>query len=158
MDKVKPVMPYVVSSYLDKEEETWLKGNESQRAWAAVNAQEVEALDIKSEPVATVIPLPHPTSAQPDNEGNSKTPTPPTSTPSPIDIATPSEYRTPLPAELAPEIVPTPTNPNDKSILEWVVDGLEEYTLETYHYKTEPNLSTGGGGMPGGLNDTNVAD
>jgi len=40
MDKVKPVMPYVVSSYLDKEEETWLKGNESQRAWAAVNAQE----------------------------------------------------------------------------------------------------------------------
>jgi|GEM_PF-3223801 len=40
MDKVKPVTPYVVSSYLDKEEETWLKGNESQRAWAAVNAQE----------------------------------------------------------------------------------------------------------------------
>gem|GEM_PF-2758126 len=40
MGKVKPVTPYVVSSYLDKEEETWLKGNESQRAWAAVNAQE----------------------------------------------------------------------------------------------------------------------
>lgn len=32
MDAVKPVTPYVVSSYLDKEEETWLKGNESQRA------------------------------------------------------------------------------------------------------------------------------
>jgi len=40
MNAVKPVTPYVVSSYLDKEEETWLKGNESQRAWAAVNAQE----------------------------------------------------------------------------------------------------------------------
>jgi len=48
MNAVKPVTPYVVSSYLDKEEETWLKGNESQRAWAAVNAQEVEALKEQS--------------------------------------------------------------------------------------------------------------
>ncbi|MCP5463368.1 MAG: hypothetical protein H7A34_09430 [bacterium] len=40
MDKVKPVTPYVASSYLDKEEETWLKGVASQGAWAAVNARE----------------------------------------------------------------------------------------------------------------------
>ena len=40
MDKVKPITPYVASSYLDKEEETWLKGVASQGAWAAVNARE----------------------------------------------------------------------------------------------------------------------
>jgi hypothetical protein len=39
MDKVKPVTPYVAASYIDNDEEKWLKGQESQRAWAAVNAQ-----------------------------------------------------------------------------------------------------------------------
>jgi hypothetical protein len=42
MDKVKPVTPYVAASYIDKDEEQWLKGKESQRAWAAVQAREVQ--------------------------------------------------------------------------------------------------------------------
>jgi len=44
MDAVKPVTPYVAAQYIDKEEETWLKEKESQRAWATVKAQEKKAV------------------------------------------------------------------------------------------------------------------
>ncbi|MCB0102095.1 MAG: hypothetical protein KDD74_08640, partial [Anaerolineales bacterium] len=44
MSKVKPSAPYVASSYLDKEEETWLKGVASQGAWAAVKEKEEKAV------------------------------------------------------------------------------------------------------------------
>lgn len=76
----------------------------------------------------------------------------PVITPTPLNSGTQMPTASPLPP-------PTPMNPNDQTILEWVVDGLtEDYTPGTYHYPAEPNLPTGGGGMPGGLNDTNVVD
>jgi hypothetical protein len=40
MDKVKPVTPYVAASYIDKDEENWLKEKESQVAQQAQRAQE----------------------------------------------------------------------------------------------------------------------
>ena len=48
MGKVNPVTPYVPAGNIDRDEEKWLAGKESQRAWANVQAQEQAKQEQKS--------------------------------------------------------------------------------------------------------------